>query len=230
MNVPEAALLEPPVARPEWQTSERRVSSDGEIRVTIVASSPALAAGLTSLLAADPGIVVLTDRELASGRAPDLVLLDPLAEGLLEEYVDEQWPGVSLLYIGEPPSPELFTESERVIGAVAANVDAPRLRAAVRAAAAGLTVVDPALDVTVHLPGSGPSHQADRDDGVSLTPRERQVLELVARGYPNKSIAYELRISEHTAKFHVGSLLSKLEAASRAEVVTNATRRGLLTV
>jgi len=68
------------------------------------------------------------------------------------------------------------------------------------------------------------------DGSVNLTPRERQVLELVARGYPNKSIAYELRISEHTAKFHVGSLLAKLEAASRAEVVTNATRRGLLTV
>jgi DNA-binding NarL/FixJ family response regulator len=230
VNVPEAALLEPPVTRSEWQTSESRISSDGEIRVTIVASSPALAAGLTSLLAADPGIVVLTDRELASGRAPDLVLLDPLAEGLLEEYVDEQWPDVDLLFIGEPPSTELFTVSERVIGAVAANVDAPRLRAAVRAVAAGLTVVDPALDVTVLLPGSRSSQQADRDDSVSLTPRERQVLEMVARGYPNKSIAYELRISEHTAKFHVGSLLSKLEAASRAEVVTNATRRGLLTV
>jgi DNA-binding NarL/FixJ family response regulator len=230
VNVPEAALLEPPVTRSEWQSAESRVPSAGEIRVTIVASSPALAAGLTSLLAADPEIAVLTDRELAAGQAPRVVLLDPLAEGLLEEYVDEQWPGVSLLFIGEPPSAELFTEPERVIGAVAANVDATRLRAAVQAVAAGLTVIDPALDVTVHLPGSRSCQQDDRGDSVSLTPRERQVLELVARGYPNKSIAYELRISEHTAKFHVGSLLSKLEAASRAEVVTNATRRGLLTV
>jgi DNA-binding NarL/FixJ family response regulator len=230
VNVPEAALLEPPVARSEWQTRETRESSVGVIRVLIVASSPALAAGLSSLLAADPEVAVLTDRELGAGLAPDLVLFDPLAEGLLEEYVDEHWPGVSLLFIGEPPSAELFIESERVIGAVAANVDAARLRVAVRAVAAGLTVLDPTLDVTVHLPGSRPTRQADRDDSVSLTPRERQVLELVARGYPNKSIAYELRISEHTAKFHVGSLLSKLEAASRAEVVTNATRRGLLTV
>ncbi len=91
-------------------------------------------------------------------------------------------------------------------------------------------MIDPQLDVTVQ--GSAGQRPDARDAGgsVTLTPRERQVLELVARGYPNKSIAYELRISEHTAKFHVGSLLSKLEAASRAEVVTNATRRGLLTV
>jgi DNA-binding NarL/FixJ family response regulator len=189
-----------------------------------------LAAGLISLLEADPGIEVLPDRELATRRAPDLVLIDPRAEGLLEEYVDEQWPGVDLLFIGEPPSTELFAGTERVVGAVAANVEAGRLCAAVRAVAAGLIVVDPALEVSVHGPRGRRPDGTAFDGSVTLTPRERQVLELVARGYPNKSIAYELRISEHTAKFHVGSLLAKLEAASRAEVVTNATRRGLLTV
>jgi DNA-binding NarL/FixJ family response regulator len=53
---------------------------------------------------------------------------------------------------------------------------------------------------------------------------------LVAAGLPNKTIARELGISEHTAKFHVGSLLAKLGAASRTEAVTIATRRGLLAV
>ena len=66
--------------------------------------------------------------------------------------------------------------------------------------------------------------------GETLTPREREVLELVAEGLPNKTIARELGISEHTAKFHVGSLLAKLQAGSRTEAVTTATRRGLLTM
>jgi two-component system, NarL family, nitrate/nitrite response regulator NarL len=63
-----------------------------------------------------------------------------------------------------------------------------------------------------------------------LTTREREVLQLVAEGLPNKAIARELGISEHTAKFHVGSLLGKLGAASRTEAVTLATRRGILPV
>ena len=228
--MPSPTLLEQPVTRSEWPVREARGSTRGVIRVTIIATSPALAAGLSSLLAADPGIVVLTDIELASGPAPDLVIIDPTAEGLLEEYVDEQWPAIDLLFIGEPPSTNQFADMDRVVGAVAQDVDAGRLCAAVRAVAAGLTVVDPALDVTVQLPADRRTAQTVDGDPVVLTPRERQVLELVSRGYPNKSIAYELRISEHTAKFHVGSLLAKLQAASRAEVVTNATRRGLLTV
>ncbi len=97
-----------------------------------------------------------------------------------------------------------------------------------QAIAAGLVVLDPDLSATV--PHQGRAREEQGDQPSILTPRERQVLELVARGYPNKSIAYELGISEHTAKFHVGSLLTKLDAASRAEVVTNATRRGLLSV
>ena len=66
--------------------------------------------------------------------------------------------------------------------------------------------------------------------GDELTARERQVLVLVADGLPNKAIARELGISEHTVKFHVGSLLGKLGAGSRTEAVTLATRRGILTV
>jgi DNA-binding NarL/FixJ family response regulator len=54
------------------------------------------------------------------------------------------------------------------------------------------------------------------------------VLELLALGLPNKTIAQRLRISEHTAKFHVGSIMAKLGAASRTEAVALAARRGLL--
>jgi DNA-binding CsgD family transcriptional regulator len=61
-----------------------------------------------------------------------------------------------------------------------------------------------------------------------LTPREREVLELVAEGMSNRAIAERLAISEHTVKFHVGALLGKLAAATRAELVAIAVRRGLI--
>lgn len=80
-------------------------------------------------------------------------------------------------------------------------------------------------DVTVVAPFSPPG-----EGDAALTPRELEVLALVAEGASNKTIARRLGISVHTAKFHVGSLLAKLGAASRTEAVTLATRRGLLTV
>jgi DNA-binding NarL/FixJ family response regulator len=61
-----------------------------------------------------------------------------------------------------------------------------------------------------------------------LTPRETQVLQLIAEGKSNKTIARELDISEHTVKFHVNAILGKLNAASRTEAVVLATRLGLV--
>lgn len=63
-----------------------------------------------------------------------------------------------------------------------------------------------------------------------LSAREREVLALLGRGLSNKLIARELHISEHTVKFHVSALLGKLDATSRTEAVTLATRRGLLSL
>lgn len=64
--------------------------------------------------------------------------------------------------------------------------------------------------------------------GEALTTRELEVLQLLAEGLPNKIIANRLHVSEHTAKFHVASIMTKLGAASRTEAVTQAARRGLL--
>jgi DNA-binding NarL/FixJ family response regulator len=61
-----------------------------------------------------------------------------------------------------------------------------------------------------------------------LTPRELEVLQLLAEGLSNKAIAYRLDISEHTVKFHVNAILGKLSAQSRTEAVVQATRLGLI--
>ena len=65
-------------------------------------------------------------------------------------------------------------------------------------------------------------------DDIELTPRERDVLVLMAEGASNKLIARQLGISVHTAKFHVGSLLDKLDATGRTDAVAHAARRGVI--
>ena len=79
-------------------------------------------------------------------------------------------------------------------------------------------------DAVLVMPGAAPS--PDPDSG--LTPREREVLALLAEGASNKLIARRLGISSHTAKFHVGSLLDKLDATGRTDAVAQAARLGVI--
>ena len=74
------------------------------------------------------------------------------------------------------------------------------------------------------------STAGDPPSAESRTPREIQVLELLAEGLPNKSIAARLGISDQTVKFHVASLAGKLGAANRTDAVRLAIRRGLVTL
>jgi DNA-binding NarL/FixJ family response regulator len=77
-----------------------------------------------------------------------------------------------------------------------------------------------------------PDTSDTEDDGVEepLTPREVQVLELLAEGLPNKAIAARLNISDQTVKFHVSSISGKLGAQNRTDAVRRAVRRGLITL
>jgi DNA-binding NarL/FixJ family response regulator len=113
---------------------------------------------------------------------------------------------------------------------LSADASAEELGAALQAVTQGMLVIEPR--VAQMLAAAVPVPQSDVDDGTeeTLTDREREVLQLVALGLPNKTIATRLSISEHTVKFHVGSILGKLDAGSRTEAVTRAARRGLLTL
>jgi DNA-binding CsgD family transcriptional regulator len=90
----------------------------------------------------------------------------------------------------------------------------------------GLRLIGPGetADVVLQLPAVS----APVNSHIPLTPRELEVLALLAEGASNKAIAQRLRISVHTAKFHVGSLLDKLEAAGRTNAVTHAARLGVI--
>ena len=93
-------------------------------------------------------------------------------------------------------------------------------------AAPGIELVGDAAtaDVVVEQPEAAPS----ADEDAPLTPREQEVLALLAEGASNKTIARRLGISVHTAKFHVGQLLDKLDATGRTDAVAHAARRGVL--
>jgi DNA-binding NarL/FixJ family response regulator len=95
------------------------------------------------------------------------------------------------------------------------SVTAAELAAALRAVQAGLLVSHPAL-----------LRKQERVE--ILTPREQEVLSRLAEGLPNKIIAHELGISDHTVKFHVAQILSKLQAGSRTEAVTAGLRLGIV--
>ena len=92
--------------------------------------------------------------------------------------------------------------------------------------AAGLVLLDLPIASSSLAPIANLASPAAASE--ALTPRELQVLQLVAQGLPNKGIARRLGISENTAKFHVASVCGKLGASSRTEAVTLAARRGLI--
>jgi DNA-binding NarL/FixJ family response regulator len=115
-------------------------------------------------------------------------------------------------------------------GIVPIDAPAEQLQAAIQAAAQGLIV----------LPGFHPSWLYERTPVAvtgnlsvteeALTSREREVLELVSQGLSNKLIARRLQISEHTVKFHISSISTKLGAASRTDAVSRGLRRGFITL
>jgi DNA-binding NarL/FixJ family response regulator len=94
------------------------------------------------------------------------------------------------------------------------------------------------VDAILVYPNARPEpvdgHSADTNDEVEfdepLTPREIEVLQLLAEGLPNKAIADRLHISDQTVKFHVSSISGKLGAANRTDAVRRAVRRGLITL
>jgi DNA-binding CsgD family transcriptional regulator len=113
---------------------------------------------------------------------------------------------------------------------IAVEIDDPVLADRLASLLGGLTglhLAAPGEAATVAIVSRDPQDTVE-PHGIELTPRERDVLALMAEGASNKSIARQLGISVHTAKFHVGSLLDKLDATGRTDAVAHAARRGVI--
>jgi len=122
--------------------------------------------------------------------------------------------------------------SEEISSAIvlAIEVDDPVLAdrlASLLAGVAGIRLAAPGEAASMAVVARDP-HTVTEPSGLGLTHRERDVLALMAEGASNKTIARQLGISVHTAKFHVGSLLQKLDATGRTDAVAHAARRGVI--
>jgi DNA-binding NarL/FixJ family response regulator len=206
-------------------------------RVLLVSTSPAVRAGLRALLATAGDVVVVAESPasqpgLVEGldAPPDVAVVDVASASALDDL--SEWldgPDVGLLVLGPPDGLErvLALSPAFAWGYLARESGPAELEAAIRAVAAGLTVIEPAL-LDRLARENRPSASIVAPAGEDLTQRERETLQLVAQGLTNKGIATRLSISDHTVKFHVASILAKLGAGSRTEAVHLAARQGLI--
>ena len=211
------------------------------IRVAIAATSDVARAGIASVVAGLDGVEiagVASDPDallrVVRTAAPDVVIVDAGGRG------DDLIPFASVL--GDAPrGPGVVVLTDAVPDVAPGDglrrtdgwalmprrSAAAEMDAAIRGAAARLVVTHPIL-----LDRSASAQPAARiaSESSVLTPREIEVLQMLAAGLPNKTIAKRLGVSAHTVKFHVGSIMAKLHASSRTEAVTDGIRRGLIFV
>ena len=197
------------------------------IRLAIAAESAVVRAGLEALVASHAGIELAgayPDFGAVEALRPDVVL----AAGSLEDLappVDGYAPAIVLLTNERHPAwtPEAMRLGVRAV--LGRDVSPAGILAAVEAAATGMAVID-ARELESLLSASTPAPALAETS--TLTARELEVLRMMAEGAANKAIAWKLGISDHTVKFHVASILGKLNAGTRTEAVTIGVRKGLI--
>jgi two-component system, NarL family, nitrate/nitrite response regulator NarL len=203
-----------------------------EVSVAVVGRDPLARSAITSALVESPGIRIAGDfatgaAELAllGELAPDVVVWDLGAGAPLDwDELAHVATRVVVVVLASEASDAARALGSGARGALARDSDGARLVAALAAAERGVFVVDEVFAPTVI---ARPAERS-KADASGLTPREQQVLELVAQGRSNKRIAVELGISEHTVKFHLNAILEKLDVDTRTEAVVQAARLGWL--
>jgi NarL family two-component system response regulator LiaR len=207
------------------------------IRVLIADDHAVVREGLRTFLDLQDGIEVVGeagDGEEAIAETerlqPDVILIDlvmPRLDGVhAMRELRERAPRARAIVLTS------FLDDEHLLPAMRAgaagyllkNVQPQELARAVRAAVAGDVLIDPAVAARlVDSLGNGREDRVER-----LTPREREVLVLIGRGFANKRIADELGIAEKTVKVHVSHVLAKLGVADRTQAALFAVREGLV--
>jgi DNA-binding NarL/FixJ family response regulator len=215
-------------------------SSDRRITVLIVDDHKVVRQGLVGFLATEPGIEVVGDAgdgsealdqlsRLGDDELPDVVLMDlqmqPMGGVEATAEIRSRYQDVEVVVLTS------FVDEDDVHAALAAgasgyllkDADAEDVAAAVRAAHEGELHLDPAVARRLMSSIRGGKKE---EPAAELTPREIEILRMVAAGMANKQIAAELVISERTARSHVSNILRKLGLSSRTQAALWAVREG----
>ena len=201
---PRILLVAPPST---WSDYYERLQEEGELTLLCQVSHP-------------------SEMERYLALKPDAIIAHLDSEALVEARALADSQGLPLIVLS---SGNARIEDLSLLGAsggavLPVNSGSAEVATAVRAAMSGLVVLNPQV-----LASLNPTAVVEVEDR-TLSGREREVLQLIAAGMPNKQIARALGISPHTAKFHVAGVLQKLGAASRTEAVSTGVRRGLVSL
>jgi len=201
------------------------------IRVAVVSPNSALRVGLRELLGRQPDIQVIgeaVDLESVHEMEAEVFVLASVSSGrLLENSITSP----ILFLTDDIESVRMVLGSKvRAWGVLSLEATEDELAAAVRAVGEGLWVGAPGL-VGEMIRFSGRRESLGEESLTEqLTAREKEVIQLMAQGLANKQIALSLGISEHTVKFHLSSLYSKLGISSRTEAIKRGIELGLISL
>ena len=217
------------------------MSSPEKIRVVLVDDHDLLRRGMKTMLEADDDIEVVGEAsdgttivQLIDDTLPDVVLIDvvmPNKDGIVStSEIKEAYPNLGVVVLSGHDEQQFVFDALKAgaSGYLLKTAELDEVLATVRSVAKGQAKIDPDVASRVLKEFQGYQKAEVSDVYQPLTPREREILQLMSEGLPNKTIATRLSISERTVTTHVANIYTKLQVNNRVSAIQEAMRRRIL--